>query len=253
MSNYNYPSGSDDDLFDYDPELEDDLKFSLNQSSDFINAEDNIINKINGNLEDIESFVNDKSNVIGNKAALALAFHETVEHFIYSSLPEGDLKSIKITLDNLTNGQYSLVNMFHRLEIRISKRMHFLSIFEKVFNDDTLPDFMVKTFKDVFKLDMTSFHIKTCYISSLSICNHALVIDRAIYKHLSKKLGIPVKQELFDPPTAMTVEDHKVDLFSYTKTVTNNIYKSMSQDGLLDELNQDFSMNSINFVVPHEE
>lgn len=253
MSNYNYSNDSDDDLFDYDPELEDNLKFTINQSSESFNSEDNIINKIDGSLDDIESFVNEKGNVVGNKAALALAFHETVQHFIYSSLPEGELKSIKITLDNLTDGRYSLMNMFYRLEIKISKRMHFLSIFERVFNDHTLPEFMVKTFKDVFKLEMTSFHIKTCYISSLAICNHALVIDRAMYKHLSNKLGIPVKQELFDPPTQMTQEDHKVDIHSYNEVVTSNIYKAMSQDGLLDQLNEDFSMNSIKFVVPHEE
>jgi len=253
MSSHSYSSSNDDDLFEYDPELEDDFNYSINHSSDSSSTEDNIINKINGNIEDIESFVSEKGNVIGTKAALALAFHETVEHFIYSSLPEGDLKSIKITLDNLTNGQYSLINMFHRLEIRISRRMHFLSIFETVFNDETLPEFMVKTFKDVFNFDMTSFHIRTCYISSLSICNHALIIDRSIYQHLSNKLGIPVKQELFDPPTEMTKENHEVDLQSYTQTVVRNIYKSMSEDGLLDQLNQNFSMNSIKFITPNEQ
>jgi hypothetical protein len=236
MSSYGY-SSNDDDLFDYDPDEETSLF-----SSTFQPKEDSFISKVKENAEDIEQFAQDNKLIYDSKASFAMAFYEATEHYIYSSISEANLKSINITLDNLTSGNHSLSTMFYRLELKISRRMHFLSIFETLFSHDDLSESFTEKFYDIFKIKITPFYLKTCYHSSLAICTHALALDRATYRHLSKKLNIPVKQFLFDSPTQMTVQNHKLEIQDYEQIVNTNIIKAIANDGLIQEIAEEFSI-----------
>ena len=70
-------------------------------------------------------------------------------------------------------------------------------------------------------------------MSSVRICEHAIIMDRALYLTLSKQLGIPVKQYLFDDPKDVEKNSHNVYLDDYQKTVSDDILQRLLENGLI--------------------
>lgn len=238
-------SSNDDDLFDYDPDLEQKStvnNFSSDETdkSNFNTFENNLYNDIKNHLSDL---VDSGDSVLdGNKVKLALGFHEASYNYFNNINSEAMVKSLSVALDTLTEGGYSLLLMFHRLEMRISRRMHFLSLFQDLFNRSDLSDNFIKSIFDLLKIDINDLYIRACYSSSIAICNHALKLDRAQYKMLSTQLDIPVKECLFANPSDMKEdEDHKVGYLDFSNEIEKNINEMLYNSGLSILVSQEFS------------
>jgi hypothetical protein len=76
----------------------------------------------------------------------------------------------------------------------------------------------------------------------MSICNHALTLDRATYRILAEKLDLPVKEFLFVNPSDMQDEDeHDIYYSDFMKDITSNINNMLANLGLTDLLSKEFS------------
>lgn len=228
MSNY---IDNDDDLFDYDPE-QDSQKQSSSVNSDFTES-------VKDNFDSILTH-----NHQSDRNKLAIAFNISTQKFIESTNTESYNKSVRLVLDKLTNGDFTLLNLYHRLEMRIYRRMHFLSLFDELSTSDFPNNSIVKEVLEFLKVDFTDLYIKTCYQSTYNISLFTLSIDRAMYITLSNRLGIPVKQELFANPSDMDHDKIEVSLAEFEHSVLLNVYKSMMDNGLSEEISKLLGTNA---------
>jgi hypothetical protein len=242
-------SSNDDDLFDYDPDLEQKPtanSFSSDEAnrSNFTSSENNLYNDIKNHLHDL---IDTSDGILdGNKVKLATGFHEASYSYFNNINSEAMVKSVTVALDTLTEGGYSLLLMFHRLEMRISRRMHFLNLFEGLFVSSEISDNFIKSIFELLKVDINDLYIRSCYSSSIAICNHALRLDRATYRMLSEKLDIPVKECLFANPSDMKDdEDHKVGYSDFHDEVEKNINEMLFNSGLSKLVSEEFSTSVI--------
>lgn len=222
MNNY---IDNDDDLFEYDPEQEE-SKQTSSVNNDFTDSV----------KDTFENITNISHHSDRNK--LAIAFNISTQKFIEAINSEAYNKSIRLVLDKLTNGDFTLINLFHRLEMRIFRRMHFLSLFDELSGSEFKNNSIVKEVLEFLQVDFTDLYIKTCYQSTYNISIFALSLDRAMYITLSKRLGIPVKQELFANPADMEHDKIDVSLAEFEHGILLNVYKSMMENGLSEELSK---------------
>lgn len=247
MSNY---SSSDDDIFDYEPDEEKLLVSSSSTSnSHYSTLENDVLNSIKNNLDEVES-----TPVHGDKARFAIAFYAATAKFINVGENQSYVKASRMVLDTLTNGEFSLLQTFYEYEIKISRKMSFLSIFGDSFlieDKETLPDF-AKEVLDILNIDANLVYINSCFRTVINITQHSLLIDRYMYKHLSVKLNIPVKEYLFINPSEMNTDDHNVYLENFHYDVYEKVYASLITPDLLSELSNDFQTN-VTFKKNYEE
>ena len=241
-------SSNDDDLFDYDPDLEEKTSNNFftsetHDASNFTDSENRILNGIKNHINDFTE--SDKSILNDNAVRLALGFHEASHNYFNSVNSEAMVKSLTIAMDTLTEGNYSLLVMFHKTEMRISKRMHFLSLFHNLFNETDINDNFIKSIFDLLKVDVNDLYVRACYSSSIAICNHALKLDRATYRLLSEKLDIPVKEYLFANPSDMKDDqDHQVSYGDFANEVDKNIHEMLFNSGLSKLVSEEFSTSA---------
>lgn len=239
-------SDNDDDLFDYDP----DTKKTHVQSSQ---------NEFLNNLHDV-STTEVEDDIDGNldsaKVRVAHAYYGACERFITDINSQAGAKSLMIVLNKITNGDFLLMTSFYELEMKISRRMIFLELSLNAFkskedqNQESSESF-IKIVKEIFNVSFTDFYVKTFFLSTINISMHALTLDRAQYLVLSKKLGIPVKQFLFEDVTNMTEEDHGVYFEDYKNEIEEHLTQFFLNEGILEELNNAFEKNVV--VRNHEE
>ena len=234
---------NDDDLFDYDPDLDQTpLETPLQQqtskqSSDF----ENFVSK-----EKLDQDLDLSADTLIDqpKVKLAIAFH-TATHRHFSNVESSSyFKSIALVLDQLTNGHFSLIYMFYRKEALIAQRILFLSMmddvvdFSKKDNDNVLSEILSHLGISISKL-----HVDLNYATSLAICRHAVATDRVIYQHIGEKLSIPVNQSLIDPTYDFTRDPEAIqELLAsdiYTK-IFSSITVALAEEGLLEKLQETF-------------
>jgi hypothetical protein len=76
----------------------------------------------------------------------------------------------------------------------------------------------------------------------MSICNHALILDRATYRILAEKLDLPVREFLFANPSDLQDEDdHDIYYSDFMRDITSNINNMLANSGLADLLAKEFS------------
>lgn len=250
---------NDDDLFDYDPEQEESTvkqNYSDNNSS--------FGEQIKSALNDIVSDALDK-----DKFRLAAAFNISTQKFIDSVNEPAFSKTIRVVLDKLTNGDFTLLNLLHRSEMRISRRMDFLLLFKEFLSEEVTDFTNNDIIKDIFgflQIDATELYVKTCYQSTYRIVQHALEIDRALYKTLCRRLNLEPKQFLLGnhdhakyPEANVTRQQlyissedpecahHSVSLAHYEKDLVFNVYKALCAEDLNDNISSAFNCN-VHFV-----
>lgn len=236
MSNY---SSSDDDLFDYDPENEFVPSQSQSFSNDYSKLENNVLKSIKNNLDEV-----DLSPVHGDKAKFAIAYYAATAKFFNVGETQSFVKASRMVLDTLTNGEFSLLQTYYEYEIKISRKMSFLSIFGDAFipEEDELPNF-AKEVLEILHIDITPLYINSCFKTVINLTQHTLMVDRYMYKHLANKLNIPVKDYLFINPADMDVQDHNVYLEDFHSDVYRKVYQNIITTDLLAELSNDFQTN----------
>jgi len=246
MSNY---SSSDDDLFEYDPDQEASVSTTSSSNSSYSALENDVLKSIKNNLDEVET-----GALHGDRARFAIAFYVATDKFINVGETQSYVKASRMVLDTLTNGEFSLLQTFYEYEIKISRKMAFLSIFENAFradNENEIPEF-AKEVLDVLKIDINFLYMNACFKTVINIAQHSLLIDRYIYKHLSVKLNIPVKEYLFVNPSEMNAKDHNVYLEDFHRDIYQKIYETLITSDLLTELSNDFQTN-VRLVKNYEE
>lgn len=230
-------TGNDDDLFEYEYDPNNEVK------SEPINTATHNFAKGSPNaqlIDDLKHHFDQDDNQIGNlhtdKIRLATAYHQALHNFVEETKIDALTKSLTIALNTLTNGDFSLLRMFHETEMRISRRMHFINLSHKAFDNIQSEESIAGTIRNIFNINFTDFYVQTCYVSSVRICEYAIIMDRALYLTLSKQLGIPVKQYLFDDPKDIENNTHNVYLDDYEKTVNDDILQRLLENGLISNL-----------------
>lgn len=238
MSNY---SSSDDDLFDYDPENESyqPLSNSETSSSDYSELQNDVLKSIKTNLDEV-----DVSPIHGDKAKFAMAYYAATAKFINVGETQSFIKSSRMVLDTLTNGEFTLLQTYYKYEIKISRKMSFLSIFGNAFTsiENELPEF-AKEVLQILNIDITSLYIEACFKTVVNLTQHTLMIDRYLYKQVANKLNLPVKDYLFVNPADMNLQDHNVYLEDFNEDIYTKIYQSLVTPDLLLELSNDLQTN----------
>lgn len=220
-----YVSGNDDDLFDYEPEETSSESYtSASQYHDLLN--------------DIKDNVSSSDDLNTDKARLSIAFAHALHKFTDDTKADAFHKSVAITLDKLTQGDYSLIRKFYELELSISRRMQFIALFNQTFDNIDLNDDFAKDLFKFLNIDITHTYLHSCYRTLIHITNHALTLDRYVYRSLSERLNIPVHQYLFDDPLQVS-ESHNIYYEHYDSHVHEKIYRSIATHELLEKLSQD--------------
>jgi len=220
-------SNNDDDIFDYDPELD---NSSSNNSSSTINSsstfssDNDLLNKIKDHLES-----NDK-DFNTNNAKLSIGFAHSTHHLLHSVYTDSLIKSLMISLDSITHGDFSLLYRFHQLEMKISKRMDFHILVREIFFENDSPSDQLRELFDFLSIEVTDLYISTCFLSSVAISNHALMLDRSEYIVLAKKLNIPTKHYLLESTPENETMNHNIFLNDFTAEVRDAINNSISSD-----------------------
>lgn len=234
-------SDNDDDLFDYDPNSSTAESVSFKEESKFTSKE--LINNFKVAIEN-DSDITNTGNLDSDKIRISNAYYGAYNRFITEIKRDSLAKSLVITLNSLTNNDFSLISMFYDLEMKISRRMLFIDLSNLTFTSKLEVDSEVKkvyegfieNVEKIFNIKFNEFYIETFYLSTVSISKHALNLDRAMYLSLSKKLQIPVKQVLFDDRNDMSESDHDVYLDSFKRTIDEMIHQELINNGLMDEI-----------------
>jgi hypothetical protein len=243
MSNY---VNNDDDLFDYDPEEDQSSPVSYNiedaPKSEFF---DNIKDHLDHDLEAT-------GNIDTGKFRLASSYQIALHNFVNDTKSEASAKTISIVLNTLTNNDFSLMLMFYETEMRISRRMLFLEISYRAFDKED-EDTVLSLHKigKILNIEFSELYINTCFQSTWNITEHALKIDRALYLSLSERLGIPVKQYLFEDVLGANDSPHDVYLVDYNKDM-NSMLTSIIMEGSFIEKLQELTGGNVALLRANE-
>jgi hypothetical protein len=203
----------DDDLFEYDPEVESSPTHSHQETVTPLSKEEkSFFDNIKDNLdEDIES----SGNINGANVAFADSFQVTLYNFIDSQVRNSSFfKSVTQSLDEITSGRFSLIHYKNHLEITISRTMHVLYLTSFLSQDDPLENSSdkIKDLLDLLNLNFNTFYLKTCFHSTFAIMQHKLFLDRQLYIAACNELNQEVHQSLFMEPSDF-VESEYADHF----------------------------------------
>lgn len=227
-----YLSSNDDDLFDYEPE-EDHTEPAISAVDSGPTSKSELYENIKTNLDsDLDT---SDGNLDNAKVKLALSYHIAYAMFLSEVNKDASSKSLHIVLDRLTNGDFSLIKMFYELEMKISRRLIFLDISYSALRDEDSKDSFVEFVAKTIGVTFNEFYKTTCYQSTWNITRHAINIDRAVYLTLSKKLGLPVEQTLFDDNFK---DDHPVGIDIFKNQVQAQLADVLLENGLLEEYSQ---------------
>lgn len=225
-------SENDDDLFNYEYEessLSNHSESSTNKVKDF-NEKINLA--LDENDTDLTSGV-----IHPEKVQFALAYQKALHHFTDTIHAESLAKTFTITLNLLTNGDFILMQKFYALEMLIIKKMIFLDISHKAFyNQDNITSQFISELANFLKINIDEFYINNFFKSSIEICEFSLKLNQAEYLTLSKKLGLPVQQALFNHFSALEDKDMKLFFEDFKSQQQTDVFKIMVENNLLEEI-----------------
>ena len=132
--------------------------------------------------------------------------------------------------------------MFYETEMRISRKMYFIDIAEKaIANDLSDQRGIIQLILGTGDVEISEFYINTCFKSTVEITRHSVELDRCLYLTLSKKLGIPVNQDLFNENANSSEKmEHKVYLSDYNDQLNEEMNKEINSIGMIDLLKERF-------------
>jgi hypothetical protein len=246
MSSY---ASSDDDLFEYEYDEKEESKSSSSFVEDL-----NISSKIFKENNSIDSLdLDSKSATLnGNKIRLSLAYNNAFCSFVSEVHSQSVAKSFVIVLDTLTNGDFSLISKFYDLEMTISRKMLFLDLSHRSLNMESLDSSFAEQIFKALDVTFSEFYLNNFYYSTLDICEFSLGIDRAEYLVLSKKLGIPVQQFLFEDFRTTDESQHTVYLEDFRKYKIDSMFTFLQENNLLEEISNMYGKN-VKVVTSSEE
>lgn len=240
-----YLSGNDDDLFDYDPSVEDHSSTTSSETSsetthsstDHLHTEyhkkfvEDVKTQLNINLDADLDTGTPKINIITSN--LYASFQEAINGFISSIKNDYFSKSVHITLDHLTNGHFSMVNMFYFYEMKIVRKLALVELFGHIVipeNEQKMPPFL-EEISQALNLNFTQLYYTSTFKSTVNILNHSLTVDRIIYRYLSSRTNIPVDDMLMRPLNLQDnprIEDllRRIEIGGFRDNIRNQMFSA---------------------------
>lgn len=226
-------SDNDDDLFDYDPSQETStqvldpqvpLSTNDNISDDQSKHEREFIKSLKTNIEDADTDLglhdDTKMNVLVSN--LYGSFQEAINNFVGMTRKDHFSRSVHITLDELTNGRFSMLNMFYYYEIRIIRRMVLANLFGTVFRDENVDNDnepmtpFLQRVSEMLNITFTKNYYTSTFDVSIDMLNHVLTIDKIVYQFLADKLGIAPSELVMADLSQMSVEQVEQAVHDYS-------------------------------------
>lgn len=225
---------NDDDLFDYEPESNDSSNISIDYETDSL--------KLTQEEQEFVNSIKSSQNYFGNlneaEVKLAVGYLESSYNFIEKeSSPNGHLFALRYTMDELTEGRFSLLELFKTTEMKILRLLSFINLSESIFGDDGQS--FKEILKDIFDIDVGDLHVRLIYNTHLAISRHSLVINRNIYTQLSEKLNIPIEPKLLE--NNIDVDEIKISYSNLAENVHTNIIKQLAEEGLTSKVSEAFT------------
>jgi hypothetical protein len=237
-----YLSDNDDDLFDYDPTVEpsdtftpNDVSSSSSVDSDHHRYSKDFIEEVKNNFRD-----NADADLLVSQGCISLpisslysSFQEAIHAFINSVRHDYFAKTVHLTLDHLTNGHFSMVNLFHRYEMRIVRKIALVELFNQTIakSDEETISPLLNQLSSLLNIDLTKLYYNSTFVSTINILNHTLTVDRVIYRFLATKTGIdvnPLLMQGLDLENNSSVEAlmRSVDLSGFRQQIQDQMFNA---------------------------
>lgn len=194
---------NDDDLFDYDPEneIEDNnvIDNISNSSQTKTQPTNDYVSAVKETLKNTEIDIDDTGL---NKACIkiARAFHDGTNHWIYG-VNELDpyFKSLKYTLDIITDNDFSKIELFYYTEHILGRKILADFLMREVFCLDGKEDkgSGIKTvMREMFEIEVSDFFMNIIYNNIYKLNKLSIDIDKLLYIQLGSALNLPLIDEL---------------------------------------------------------
>lgn len=234
-------SENDDDLFDYDPSLETSTSFTSSEtdsvptslSNEQVEHEKQFIENIKNNISfDLDTDLTGENGKVNNITSnLYGSFQEAINAFINTIRHDNFIKSAHITLDRLTNGQFSLINLFYQYEMKISRKLALVELFAHIVKTEENEDVasFLRELSSVLRIDVSKLYYNATFCSTVNILNHSLSVDRIVYRFLSNKTQIPVNEALINGlnlqnSTNTDVLMRSMELVGFQENINNQMF-----------------------------
>jgi hypothetical protein len=236
---------NDDDLFSYDPDQTKHI-----QSNDFYSSASD--NTTSGVFDDISKRIDDtKDDDILGSFSLKIRFAESLLDTYNKFVRPSNVffhKAVHQTLDQLTNGRFSMFYMYNFLEQNIIRRLNVSYLFENAFLQKTEDGSLeisseFKQFLDQIKMDSDNNFVN-CYIkTNLHINNHVLNNERSMYAQIAEKLDLPMHPVIADPnpPLQDLIHTLATSVSDYHDTMYKSMFESLSDAQYTEKLSELYS------------
>ena len=151
-------SQNDDDLFEYDPEVDAEDSSAALQSEAYSPSSSNKNKTIEDFISSAKQLVDEISSdenspIDEEKVKLAASFHAATSAYYQKVQTPSYIKAISITLNTLTNGDFAKIQMFNHKEALIIQRLRYLSMMNKVFINADADENVVKELFHLLKIE----------------------------------------------------------------------------------------------------
>jgi len=229
------PLDNDDDLFDYDPDLEHQPNIISDHSVSTLNKEEKDF------VDSIKDSESSGGNINNLETKLSIAYISSSTHFVSNEAsPTGHAYAVRHIMDELSDGRFSLIELFKTTELKIQRLMAFLQISNSIFGID--PKAFQESLKELFDIEVSDIHVRTVYHTHMAISRHSLLLSRALYQNLSEHLDMSVIPELLDDSS--DIDDLDLSYHSIVSNIHQNIIQHFSEHGLSDKVSEVFGLNA---------
>lgn len=230
-------ANNDDDLFDYDPSTEtthtsDNTEtFATEPITGLSKDQEKLLKQVKDNLSNSDAdLIEENGKVNTLRSELYTSFQAAINTLVENIRVEHFSKAINVTLDELTQGRFSMLNLFYKYEIKICRKTTLIALFDKVLltQDDDEKSPFIETISKLLNLEISPLYIKSSFAATNKILIHSLTIDKIIYQFLAEKLNLPVAKDIIEYDFSGSIEqiEQRMKTFTFdhfSKTIENTM------------------------------
>ena len=212
----------------------------MTYNEDFINANDDdlfvedepakskdIADALRSHLKDEHSIDIDAKDLLtdvettSNRARIAIALYEASGRWSNECNSISFLKASHDTLDSLTNGAFSKVTYFYKLELEIVQLHTIQSVLEALCSGDFEA---LQSINEKLHIHIDSHFINVYWRTMLSIIAHLLEFKKQLYIAMGEDLNLPTN------PSATDYQNAEGNVYRQHAFFTNRINRTVSRD-----------------------
>lgn len=156
-----------------------------------------------------------------NRARIAIALYEAAGRWSNESNTVSFVKATHDALDSLTNGNFSKMAYYYKIELEIVQLHTIQSVVEALCQGDLES---LKEINDKLHIHIDSHFINVYWRTMLSIIAHLLEFKKTLYFAMSQDLSLPLN------PSAVDYNNNDVNIYKQHAFFTNRISRTVSRD-----------------------